>query len=70
MWLQKSDNDTICNGLMNVSLASTFNPHFRSIFQTTQNLLKTVPFTKSFLHDDFEISIHCEFEGIVEMRYV
>ena len=35
-----------------------------------QNLFKTVPFTKSFLYDDFEFSIHCQVEGIVEMRYV
>ena len=29
-----------------------------------------IPFTKSFLLDNFEISIHYQVEGLVEMRYV
>ena len=41
MWLQISDNDTICNGLMNVSLTSTFIPplqiHFSDNAKSVQN---------------------------------
>ena len=61
MWLQKSDNDTICNGLMNVSLTSTFIPPLQIHFSDNANLFKTVPFTKSFLHDDFYIYIQYVF---------
>ena len=29
-----------------------------------------VPYTKLFLHNNFEISIHCQVKGLVEIHYV
>ena len=59
---------------MTVTLRSTLTPpppppHFRSIFQTLQNQL-TVPFAQSFSDDTFEISIHCQVKGLLEMGFV
>ena len=54
---------------MNVSSTSAFIPPLQIDFQTMQNLF-TAPFTKLILHDNFKFSIHCQVEGLVEMRYV
>ena len=54
---------------MNISLTSALKPPLQIHFQTMQNQF-TVPFTKLILHDNFEFSIHCQVEGLVEMRYV
>ena len=55
---------------MAVSLRSTLTPpHFKSIFQTLQNQL-AVQFAQSFSDDTFEISIHCQVKGLLEMGFV
>ena len=54
---------------MNISLTSALKPPLLIHFQTMQNQF-TVPFTKLILHDNSEFSIHCQFEGLVDVRYV
>ena len=54
---------------MNVSLTSALKSPIQIHFLTMQNQF-TVPFTKLILHDNFEFSIHCQFKGLVDVRYV
>ena len=54
---------------MYVSLTSAFIPSLQIHFQKIQNLF-TVPFTKLLLYENFEFSIHCQVEVLVEICYV
>ena len=54
---------------MYVSLTSAFIPSLQIHFQKIQNLF-TVSFTKLLLYENFEFSIHCQVEVLVEICYV